>query len=222
LEEFWKLLIEGQDEIGLAPAEGRSGLIRIVQFFQMMPSTYSQGGFLKSRIEDFDGEFFGMSPIPWSCPSWIHSRSDSLFRWRGKLLKMLELILHRRKVQEGASKSLRTSTKFCEALLAMTNALKDAGGRPSDVSFVGTQGTGTQVGDLLEVSAVAEACHSEEWTKPLVIGSVQPNINICFQHEMIPPHRNFPTLNPSTPFSSMQARLELDSLQFELPNTLER
>jgi polyketide synthase 13 len=62
LEEFWKLLIEGQHAIGLAP-EGRSGLMRIVQFFQMMPSTYSQGGFLKSRIEVFNGEFFGSSPM---------------------------------------------------------------------------------------------------------------------------------------------------------------
>jgi acyl transferase domain-containing protein len=61
LEEFWKL-IEGQDAIGLAP-EGRSGLMRIVPFFQVMPSTYSQGGFLKSRIEVFNGEFFGSSPM---------------------------------------------------------------------------------------------------------------------------------------------------------------
>jgi acyl transferase domain-containing protein/NADPH:quinone reductase-like Zn-dependent oxidoreductase/acyl carrier protein len=369
LEEFWKLLIEGQDAIGLAP-EGRWTHDNC----PVLPddSKHSQGGFLKSSIEDFDGKFFGMSPmelsfmdpqqrltlqVAWealedagidpasvqnshagvfagswrqdyrdmlidngcgeseyfrtymgncfgllsgrlshvlgltgpsittesgcsssmvavdlACKSLRHGETDlSLacgvnlltYPFTGSSMKSVlapdghcktfdanadgfgradgcgVLVLKRYAdavrdgdrvyalvrgsavVQEGASKSLGTPTKFCEAL-AMTNALKDAGVRPSDVSFVETHGTGTQVGDPLEVSAVAEAYHSEERTKPLVIGSVKTNIGhtescsgiagiiktvLCFQHEMIPPHRNFTTLNPSINLESIPGKI---------------
>lgn len=58
-------------------------------------------------------------------------------------------------VQEGASRSLGTPTKYCEAL-AMQLALDAARVEASSVSYVETHGTGTPVGDPLEVAAVAE------------------------------------------------------------------
>lgn len=56
-------------------------------------------------------------------------------------------------VQEGVSKSLGTPTVHCESL-AMALALEDAGVEGHQVSFVEMHGTGTPVGDPLEVMAV--------------------------------------------------------------------
>jgi acyl transferase domain-containing protein/NADPH:quinone reductase-like Zn-dependent oxidoreductase/acyl carrier protein len=126
-------------------------------------------------------------------------------------------------VQEGLSKSLGTPTKTCESL-AMKNALEKARVEPKDVSFVETHGTGTQVGDPMEVSAMAEAYYSVDREHPLVFGSVKANIGhtescsgmagiiktvLCFQHETIPPQINFETLNPVIDLDSIPARIPL-------------
>lgn len=125
-------------------------------------------------------------------------------------------------MQEGASRSLGTPTKYCEAL-AMKLALEEAKVEAKDVSFVETHGTGTPVGDPLEVAAVAQV-YSEGREEPLTIGSVKTNIGhtescsgiagivkvvLSMQHEVIPPHRNFTTLNPSINLDSIPARIPL-------------
>jgi acyl transferase domain-containing protein len=125
-------------------------------------------------------------------------------------------------VQEGASKSLGTPTKYCESL-AMKNALEKARANPKDVSFVETHGTGTQVGDPLEVAAMAEA-YSAGRVDPLIIGSVKTNIGhtescsgiagiiktvLCFKHEIIPPNKNFQTLNPAIDLDAIPAVIPL-------------
>jgi acyl transferase domain-containing protein len=125
-------------------------------------------------------------------------------------------------VQEGASKSLGTPTKYCESM-AMKNALEKARVDPKDVSFVETHGTGTQVGDPLEVAAMAEA-YSVGRVDPLIIGSVKTNIGhtescsgiagiiktvLCFKHEIIPPHKNFQTLNPAIDLEAIPAVIPL-------------
>ncbi|CAL8093606.1 unnamed protein product [Orchesella dallaii] len=111
--------------------------------------------------------------------------------------------------QEGISKSLGTPTVHCEAL-AMELALKDAGVEPKDVDFLETHGTGTPVGDPMEIAAITKV-YSKGRNEPLVIGSVKTNIGhtesasgitgiikvlLSMQNEMIPPHLNLETINP--------------------------
>jgi acyl transferase domain-containing protein len=57
LDEFWKLRIEGQDAISVVPETPEK--------CPVLPDDAhkSQGGFLKSNIEEFDGKFFGVSPM---------------------------------------------------------------------------------------------------------------------------------------------------------------
>jgi thioester reductase-like protein len=131
-------------------------------------------------------------------------------------------------VQEGASRSLGTPTKYCEAL-AMRMALEDAGVEPKDVSYVETHGTGTPVGDPLEVAAVAEV-YAKQRNTPLTIGSVKTNIGhtescsgiagiikvvLSMQNEMIPPHRNFETLNPAINLDSIPAQIPLTAQEWK-------
>jgi microcystin synthetase protein McyG len=91
-------------------------------------------------------------------------------------------------------------------------ALKNAGVEPSDVGFVETHGTGTSLGDPIEVQALAavfgEGRHPEN---PLAIGSLKTNIGhlesaagvaglikaiLVLQHQEIPPHLHFRKPNP--------------------------
>jgi thioester reductase-like protein len=131
-------------------------------------------------------------------------------------------------VQEGASRSLGTPTKYCEAL-AMRKALEDAGVEPKDVSYVEMHGTGTPVGDPLEVAAVAEV-YAKQRSSPLTIGSVKTNIGhtescsgiagiikvvLSMQNEMIPAHKNFETLNPAINLDSIPARIPLTAQEWK-------
>lgn len=128
--------------------------------------------------------------------------------------------------QEGISRSLGTPTVHCEAL-AMQLALKDAGVRPEQVSFVETHGTGTAVGDPMEVAAIARAYHTPARKIPLVIGSVKTNVGhtescsgitgimkcvLAMQHELIPKHRNLETLNPEIHLNSIPAEIPMEPM----------
>lgn len=113
--------------------------------------------------------------------------------------------------QEGISRSLGTPTVHCEAL-AMQLALKDASVDPSQVTYVETHGTGTSVGDPMEIAAISKAYskNKDKRETPLYVGSVKTNVGhtescsgitgimkaiLALQHEVIPPHRNFDELN---------------------------
>lgn len=77
--------------------------------------------------------------------------------------------------QEGQTKSMGTPTVHSESL-AMENALVDAGVKPVEVSFIEAHGTGTAVGDPMEIAAIAKAYHDPNRKEPMIIGSVKTNI----------------------------------------------
>lgn len=122
-----------------------------------------------------------------------------------------------------------TPTVACEAE-AMHNALLDADVHPSQVSYVETHGTGTVVGDPLEVTALSKV-YSEGRTEPLVIGSVKTIVGhteacsgitgimkviLSMEHESIPPHRNFKQLNPDIDLDSVPARVPLEAVPWPI------
>ncbi|CAL8084784.1 unnamed protein product [Orchesella dallaii] len=131
--------------------------------------------------------------------------------------------------QEGISKSMGTPTIHCESL-AMTQALKDARVNPEEVSYVEAHGTGTVVGDPMEVAAIAKAYHSAQRKEPLFIGSVKTNVGhtescsgitgimkvvLGMQHEIIPPHRNFETINPAIDLDAVPAKIPLKPVEWK-------
>ncbi|MCB8984308.1 MAG: SDR family NAD(P)-dependent oxidoreductase [Ardenticatenaceae bacterium] len=91
-------------------------------------------------------------------------------------------------------------------------ALADAHVRPGEVSYIETHGTGTSLGDPIEVQALGAAygpAHTAE--HPLLIGSVKTNIGhlesaagiagfiklvLALQHQAIPPHLHLTERNP--------------------------
>lgn len=91
-------------------------------------------------------------------------------------------------------------------------ALTNAGVAPQEISYVETHGTGTSLGDPIEVRALIEALAQERTSdNPLMLGSVKTNLGhleatagiagllkvlLAFQHGQIPPHLHLQALNP--------------------------
>ena len=88
---------------------------------------------------------------------------------------------------------------------------------PNEVGYIEAHGTGTFLGDPIEVAALAEVLCVDR-TDPLYIGSVKTNIGhlepaagvagltkivLALQHGMIPPHLHFDTPNPHIPWEAV-------------------
>ncbi|KAI1873001.1 uncharacterized protein JN550_003875 [Neoarthrinium moseri] len=98
-------------------------------------------------------------------------------------------------------------------------AYSDAGLRFGDTDYVECHGTGTAVGDPIEVDALA-SCFTPRYRTPLLIGSVKTNlghseaasgltslikVSLAFENDHIPPTYGVKTLNP---------KLKLDERNF--------
>ncbi len=106
--------------------------------------------------------------------------------------------------------------------IVIRHALENGGVAPREVSYIEAHGTGTSLGDPIEVGALSEVyCPGRTKEHPLVIGSVKTNIGhleaaagiagliktaLALRHRELPPHLNFKTPTPhiawqSTPIS---------------------
>ncbi|NEQ09559.1 MAG: SDR family NAD(P)-dependent oxidoreductase [Moorea sp. SIO4E2] len=112
---------------------------------------------------------------------------------------------------DGPSSGLTVPNKLAQEKL-IQQALKAAKLEPSQVGYLEAHGTGTSLGDLMEVRALAsvfEQGHNQD--NPLMIGSVKTNIGhleaaagiaglikvvLQLQHQKIAPHLNFRNPNP--------------------------
>jgi acyl transferase domain-containing protein/acyl carrier protein len=124
--------------------------------------------------------------------------------------------------QDGASNGL-TAPNGAAQQAVIRAALADAGVAPGAVSYVELHGTGTALGDPIEVEALGQVFGAEPRPAPLAIGSVKTNIGhteaaaglagliklvLALEHETIPAHLHFRTLNPA---------LRLDGVPFVIP-----
>lgn len=107
-------------------------------------------------------------------------------------------------------------------------ALRSAGVRPEAVSCIEAHGTGTEIGDPIEVEALSEVYGSPiDGVAPLAITAVKTNIGhaeaaagmaglikvvLCLQHETIAPTIHFERLNPY---------IALDGTRLVVPTTCE-
>jgi acyl transferase domain-containing protein len=104
---------------------------------------------------------------------------------------------------------------------ALHNALLE----PSRVTFVETHGTGTVVGDTIEVEALAEVYGAPSATGPCYLGAVKTNVGhlegaagaagvikmvLCLRHGRIPPNLHFRDSNPHLALERTRFRLPLE------------
>ncbi|MFL9462648.1 MULTISPECIES: type I polyketide synthase [Scytonema] len=111
---------------------------------------------------------------------------------------------------DGPSSGLTVPNGLAQQKLIL-KALENAKVEPSQVSYVETHGTGTALGDPIEVESLGAIFGKGRQDNPLIIGSVKTNIGhlepaagvaglmkvvLSFQHNEIPPHPHFKQPNP--------------------------
>lgn len=118
---------------------------------------------------------------------------------------------------DGASNGLTAPNgRAQEAMLRQ--AVANAGVHPTQIQYVETHGTGTVLGDPIEVQALVNVLGPGR-TTPLMLGSVKTNIGhlsaaagiaafikvvLALQEGMIPPNLHFTTPNPHIPWTATE------------------
>ncbi|MFD0431183.1 hypothetical protein ACFQ60_39610 [Streptomyces zhihengii] len=73
---------------------------------------------------------------------------------------------------DGSARASYTAPAYDGQLRVLRGALRDAGARPDDLAHLEAHGTGTPVGDLVELSVLNEVFADR--ATPLPVGSVKP------------------------------------------------
>ena len=113
----------------------------------------------------------------------------------------------------------------------METALSDAGVLPQDVDFLEAHGTGTAVGDPIELEAVSEVyCKGRDAANPILIGSVKTNIGhlesaagiaglikaaLALKHRVIPKQLHFNEPNPRVDWDKMPIRVTTEHVEWK-------
>ena len=115
--------------------------------------------------------------------------------------------------QDGKSSGLTVPNRFAQERL-LRRAVATSGVAPQDIDYIEAHGTGTPLGDPIEIRAIA-AVHEGRPT-PLYVGSVKTNVGhleaaagiagviktvLAIQRARIPPHLNFHQPNPYIPWT---------------------
>jgi acyl transferase domain-containing protein/thioesterase domain-containing protein len=112
--------------------------------------------------------------------------------------------------QDGRTSGL-TVPNGPQQIAVIKQALSNAGVAPQEISYVEAHGTGSSLGDPIEVGALGSVFKMRQPEEPLMIGSVKTNFGnlqgasgiaglikvvLALHHEEIPPHLHFSTPNP--------------------------
>jgi hypothetical protein len=127
---------------------------------------------------------------------------------------------------DGPSSGLTVPNRFAQTQIYQ-DALRLAGKEANDISYIESHGTGTSLGDPIEMQSITDVySKNRDETNPLIIGSVKANIGhlegaagisaliktvLCIQHKCIPPQIHLNTLNP---------RIHLDKIPAIIPTSL--
>ncbi|MEM6687853.1 MAG: type I polyketide synthase [Planctomycetota bacterium] len=113
------------------------------------------------------------------------------------------------------------------------SALKDAGVSPEQVRYIEAHGTGTPLGDPIEIEALGKVFNDRTQSDPLYVTSVKANIGhteiaagiagliktiMVMQKQMIPPQAGLDNFNPHLKFDSSRIVIPRDMIQLETEN----
>ncbi len=137
--------------------------------------------------------------------------------------------------QNGASASLTVPNGKAQEQV-LQDALTQSGIPPSEVDFLEVHGTGSQLGDPIEVNAAASVYGKDRKAdRPLLLGTVKTNIGhlesaagvagfikvlLAMHHGVIPKHLNFENPNPYIDWS--QLPVQVTSEKMDWPNQTDR
>lgn len=132
--------------------------------------------------------------------------------------------------QDGASGGLTVPNGVAQQRV-IAEALQRAGVAPSEVGYLEAHGTGTSLGDPIEVQAAGAALgRGRDAGRPLLMGSVKTNIGhleaaagiagvikviLALEHEALPKHLNFRTPSPHIPWDRLAVQVVQETTAWE-------
>ena len=134
--------------------------------------------------------------------------------------------------QDGTSNGLTAPNANAQEDV-IKQALNDAHVHPNNVSYIETHGTGTILGDPVEISAIESVFSKRDPSNPLYLGSVKTNIGhtegaagvaglikvvLSMQHGHIPKHLHFKQLNPKINLDSISGIIPVKGMQWNNNN----
>jgi acyl transferase domain-containing protein/NADPH:quinone reductase-like Zn-dependent oxidoreductase len=118
--------------------------------------------------------------------------------------------------QDGKSNGLTAPNGLAQERV-IREALAHAGLQPEDIDYVEVHGTGTPLGDPIEVEAIGRVMAGRPKSRPVVLGTVKSNIGhleaaagiagliktvLCLRHGEIPAHLHLDNPSPHIPWGS--------------------
>ncbi len=132
--------------------------------------------------------------------------------------------------QDGASGGLTVPNGIAQQRV-IADALQHAGLTPGDIDYLEAHGTGTSLGDPIEIQAAGAAfAAGREADRPLLIGSVKTNIGhleagagvaglikviLSLEHQRLPKHLNFRNPSPHVPWDRLPVKVVAESVPWE-------
>ncbi|NTW56574.1 MAG: amino acid adenylation domain-containing protein [Chlorobiaceae bacterium] len=131
---------------------------------------------------------------------------------------------------DGSDKIGFTAPSITGQSMVIRDALQRAGVEPETVLYAETHGTGTKLGDSIEVAALAENYASARRKQPLFIGSVKTNIGhldsaagaaglikavLSLYHKTLVPSLHFREPNPQIPWPGDRMLVSTDTCRWE-------
>jgi natural product biosynthesis luciferase-like monooxygenase protein len=128
--------------------------------------------------------------------------------------------------QDGARSGLTVPNGLAQQAV-MDAALRAARVDPAEVAYIEAHGTGTALGDPIEIEAIAGVYGRRARTQPLVIGALKTSVGhmesaagvggviktvLALRHERIPPHLHLQTVNPDIFLDEIPATIPRSSM----------
>ncbi|MCW3464780.1 type I polyketide synthase [Chitinophaga nivalis] len=122
---------------------------------------------------------------------------------------------------DGATKGFTVPSSAAQEM-AIRHSMKKAGVTPDDIDYFEAHGTGTNVGDPLEMIGIGNAFKERTRPEKLLVGSVKTNIGhteavsglaglikciLAMQHHCIPANLHFRTPNPGIPWADLPVEI---------------
>lgn len=132
--------------------------------------------------------------------------------------------------QDGKSQGITAPNELAQEKV-LRAALEDARVKPDEVSYIEAHGTGTPLGDPIELAAL-NTVYGVERPEKLVVGSIKTNMGhleaaagvagfiklvLSIQHQTIPRHLHFDTPNPYIDWNNIAIEVPTEQRQWNAP-----
>ncbi len=135
--------------------------------------------------------------------------------------------------QDGRSSGL-TAPNGPSQQAVIRQALRNAGVAPHEVGYIETHGTGTSLGDPIEVQALGAVLREDRASdQPVMLGSIKTNLGhletaagvsglikavLALQHQEIPPHLHLKELSPHIAWNELSVTVPTQCTPWLAPN----